>query len=229
MKKPFLTAALGVTCISAFAQGTLDFANAGPGYHAQVTDTDGVTGLAGSAWEADLYWVPGTVTDSTLLLPLNQPATFSTNPVLAGYFFGGNERKIPGADALSTITAQIRVWDTASGSSWVQASTKNGARIGESILFQVGPLGGDSPPLTPAIMTGLGTNAWSVHVVSGGDPAPFNYHASGGNLVISWSQGVLQSSSQINGTFTNITSATSPYSVPIGASGSQQFYRLRIP
>jgi hypothetical protein len=78
-------------------------------------------------------------------------------------------------------------------------------------------------------MTGLNGNPWSVSFVSVSQSVTLNHQVSGGNLVISWSQGVLQSSSQINGTFTDITSATSPYSVPIGASGSQQFYRLRIP
>src|SRR5579859_7323487 len=106
MKRLFLTAALGVVCVSAFAQGTLNFANAGVGFAARVTDTDGTTGLSGSAWEADLYWTPGVVTDSTLLTALNQPATFSTVPAQAGYFFGG-VRTLPGTFTGETITAQV--------------------------------------------------------------------------------------------------------------------------
>lgn len=60
-------------------------------------------------------------------------------------------------------------------------------------------------------------------------PATLNYQVSCGNLVLSWSQGVLQSSSQVNGTYTDISSATFSYSIPLAASGSQHFYRLRIP
>src|SRR5579859_6062683 len=135
MNRLSLTTALGVVCLSSFAQGTVNFANGGAGLIARVYDTDGVTGLLGSAWSADLFWAAGVVTDSTLLNPLNQPATFSTVPIQAGLFFGG-PRTVPTPGGLQ-ITAQVRVWDTASGSSWAAASTVTGARIGESLLFQV--------------------------------------------------------------------------------------------
>src|SRR5579859_958005 len=117
MKKLILTAALGVACASAFAQGTLNFANGGAGLVARVYNTDGVTGLAGSGWEADLFWGAGVVANSASLTGLNLPATFSTVASQAGLFFGG-PRTIPGAAGGSVITAQIRVWDTAAGSSW---------------------------------------------------------------------------------------------------------------
>ena len=119
MKRLFLTAALGVVCVSSLAQGTVNFANAGSGYLARVYDTDGVTGLLGSAWSADLYWAPGVITDSTLLTALNEPATFSTVPAQAGLFFGAI-RTIPTRPG-DVITVQIRVWDTASGNSWAAA------------------------------------------------------------------------------------------------------------
>src|SRR3974390_1568600 len=171
MKRLFLTAALGAVCVSGVAQGTLNFANGGPGFVARVYDTDGVTGLLGRAWSADLYWAAGTVTNSTLLTALNQPTTFSTVPAQAGFFFAG-ARTVPGTQVGETITAQVRVWDTASGSSWATAATTPGARVGESILFQVGPLGGflSGVPAVPANMIGIGNNAWSVSVV--GVPEP---------------------------------------------------------
>jgi len=165
MKKLILTAALGVACVSAFAQGTLNFANAGVGFQAKVTDTDHTTGLSGGAFSADLYWAAGTVTDSTLLNALNAPATFSTVASQAGFFFGGT-RTIPGAAGGATITAQVRVWDTASGSSWQAASGVNGARVGESILFQVklaDPT--TSPPGIPTALTGINGNPFSLAIV----------------------------------------------------------------
>ena len=127
MKRFFLTAALGVVCVSAFAQGTINFANAGAGYLARVYDTDGVTGLSGSAWSVDLYWAPGTVTDSTLLTALNEPTTFSTVPNQAGLFFGG-ARTIPTRPNVP-MTVQVRVWDTASGDSWTIAAVTPGASL----------------------------------------------------------------------------------------------------
>src|SRR5579859_1056868 len=143
MKAVFLTAALGMVCVSGFAQGTVNFANAGSGYIARVYDTDGTTGLAGGAWSADLYWAPGVVTDSTLLSALNEPTTFSTVPLQAGLFFAG-VRTIPTQPDVP-ITVQVRVWDTASGTSWAAAAATPGARVGESILFQISlgnPYGG---------------------------------------------------------------------------------------
>jgi hypothetical protein len=201
--------------------GTVVFANYGTGWNAKVTDTDGVTGLSGSAWSADLYWAPGIVTNSTLLTALNQPATFSTIPEQAGYFSGG-VRTIPTLPQLTTL--QVRVWDTASGSSWA-AAVKPGARVGESMLFQVKLADAGDAEIPPS-MNGLDGHPWSVQFVP--EPFTLNFQVSGGNLVLLWSQGVLQSSSEINGTYIDIN-ATSPYNIPLGAFGYQQFYRLRIP
>src|SRR5579859_3837761 len=108
MRRLFITIMLGVGCVSSFGQGTLNFANAAVGgLNAQVKEMDGVTPLAGTGWEADLYWAAGVVTDSTLLLALNAPASFSAVPAQAGYFIGG-PRTIPGAAGGSLITGQVR-------------------------------------------------------------------------------------------------------------------------
>lgn len=121
--------ALGMAFISGHSQGMLNFANAGPWGLAKVSDTDYVTGLAGTNFSADLYWARGVISDSCGLQPLNAPAFFSSDPSLAGFFFGGL-RSISAAPG-STITAQVRVWPTAAGSSWC------GYAIGASVLFQV--------------------------------------------------------------------------------------------
>ena len=165
MKKLILTVALGVASVAAFAQGTLNFANGGSGLVARVYQTDGTTGLSGSAWSADLYWAAGTVANSALLNPLGLPATFSTIASQAGLFFGG-PRTVPGAAGASVITAQIRVWDTASGSSYAAALANPGALVGESILFQVTLADpGLTPPGIPTTMTALNGHPWNVHVV----------------------------------------------------------------
>jgi len=151
MKRLFLTAALVAGCASAFAQGTLTFANAGPGCVFRVFDTDGTTPLSGSGFMADLYWAAGTVTDSTLLAALGAPAPFNSG-AQAGYFTGG-QRSIPGQPGGSTITVQVRAWNTAGGSfpSWALAE-QGGASTGKSVLAQI-TLG--MPPGTPPYMTGL--------------------------------------------------------------------------
>jgi len=154
MKKLILTAALGVACVSAFAQGSFLFNNFGGGANAPVFDTDGVTKL-GNTFSADLYWGAAGVVDSTLLTALNQPATFSGS----GYFLGG-ARTITGPGAV-TITAQVRVWDTAAGSTWLAASTAPGARVGESALFSLALVTGATPPNTLAALTSFHVNTVS--------------------------------------------------------------------
>lgn len=163
MKKLILTVALGVACVSAFAQGTVTLANFGTGFSAKITDTDLTTGLSGGSFSVDLYWAPGTVTDSTTLQALNSPGTFSTTPALAGYFSDG-PRTVPTAPGV--ITGQLRVWDTASASSWLAASTTVGARVGESVLFQI-TLGDPnaSPPGLPGTLSGINGHPFSLVTV----------------------------------------------------------------
>jgi hypothetical protein len=163
MKKLILTVALSVACVSAFAQGQLNFANFGAGANAPIFDTDGTTKLAGAAFQADLYWGAGTVTDSSLLTALGAPANFASS----GYFLGGS-RTITGQPGGSTITGQVRVWDTASGSSWAQASTVQGAKVGESVLFSIALT---APPTTPNTLTGLNGNSFSLRVVNIPEPS----------------------------------------------------------
>jgi hypothetical protein len=52
------------------------------------------------------------------------------------------------------------------------------------------------------------------------------FTVSGGNLILTWPQGTLQSAGSVTGTYGDLPSATSPYSVPL--TGPQQFYRVRV-
>lgn len=151
MKKLILTVALVASCAAAFAQGTLTFANAGPGCVFKIFDSDTTTALAGNGFMADLYWAAGTVANSSSLTALGAPAPFNSG-AQAGYFTGG-QRSIPGVAGGSVITVQVRAWNTGGGNfaTWAAAATGGGS-IGESALAQV-TLG--TPPGTPPYMTGL--------------------------------------------------------------------------
>jgi len=146
MKRVFLTTALGMVCIAAFAQGTVNFANQGVGFAAPVYDAHGVA--CRNTFLADLFWGPGMISDSSLLTPLNASALFDFST--PGFFYGGT-RTLPTAPNV-LVTVQVRVWDVYSGASWYAASTVWGAMIGESILFQVNPA---DPSGTPTPLTGL--------------------------------------------------------------------------
>ena len=157
MKRPFLTAGLGALCVSGFAQGTIDFSNMGPDLAAKITHTDG-TPLFGYAWYADLFWAPGIVADSCALQPLNAPANFSTNSLLAGYFFGGT-RTLPVAPG-SMITAQVRVWAAAQGTAWLDTQCFSGGVSGESVVFQATLADQNSTNY----LTGLNGHGFQTHV-----------------------------------------------------------------
>lgn len=53
------------------------------------------------------------------------------------------------------------------------------------------------------------------------------FQVTGNQLTLTWPKGTLQSATQINGPYTDVIGATSPY--PINTTGAQQFYRVRVP
>lgn len=156
MKKLILSAALGLACASAMAQGTLNFANGAAGLQAPIKDATGA-GLSGAAYMVDLFWAAGTVTEASSLAALGSPSGFSTVTAQAGYFFGG-QRSIPGQAGGSTITVQVRAWAATAGQTWDQAyayaaAHSTEALVGMSGLFQVQLA--TTPPGTPTNLGGL--------------------------------------------------------------------------
>src|SRR3974390_1791863 len=139
-----LTVALSLSSIHVVAQGTLIFANFGGGVDAPVTNWDG-TKLAGYYFMADLWWAPGIVTDSTLLVGVGEPAVFSGN----GYFLGGT-RTIPGTVGGTIITVQVRTWANAPECVWDCDSPH--FQHGQSTLIQVTLTPAPYPPVS---LTGL--------------------------------------------------------------------------
>ena len=53
-----------------------------------------------------------------------------------------------------------------------------------------------------------------------------HFQASGGNLVLTWSQGTLLRADDVTGPWTPVSNATSPWPVPL--SGSRGFYRIQV-
>jgi hypothetical protein len=104
-----------------------------------VFDVDGTTLLNGNEYMAQLYAGP----DLASLRPVGQPTPFQSG-FNSGYFVPqtltlGNVA--PGSNAL----VQVRVWDTAFGSSF-EAARALGGRFGKSPIFQVAAGGNEDPP-----------------------------------------------------------------------------------
>ena len=137
MKKLLIIVAVGLaTTTMALAQGQLNFANGASGVNAPISDANDVK-LAGAAYVAGLWWGAGTVTDPNLLAFANFTSPFGT----LGYFSGG-AKTITGPAIGDTITAQVRVWDVAHGSTYEAVKAAQGGQWGASVLIPGLKLGG---------------------------------------------------------------------------------------
>jgi hypothetical protein len=59
------------------------------------------------------------------------------------------------------------------------------------------------------------------------DAALLTIAKAGANVALTWPVGILQASTNVSGVFTNVASATSPYTN--AANGTALFYRLQVP
>jgi hypothetical protein len=130
MKKLLLLAALTLVSVGAYAQGTVNFATlaGGAGGVVQAAGTNGTgSGVlaSGSAFMAQLYVGPAGSLAATLTTNgVSGTASFFNTGAQAGYVTGG-ARTITGFNGGETISAQVRAWAVASGSSWETATTRS--------------------------------------------------------------------------------------------------------
>lgn len=136
--------------LSARAQGTINFMNRvlPAGIDAPVFNVDGVTKLDGGAFVAQLY--AGASADS--LAPFGATVAFMTG-TRAGYFSGGT-RIIPLVAPGATAFVQVRVWESAWGSTF-ETAWAAGSGTGVSAVLNVTTGGESSPPTLPGNLIGL--------------------------------------------------------------------------
>ncbi|MCX6922868.1 MAG: immunoglobulin domain-containing protein, partial [Verrucomicrobia bacterium] len=135
----------------AWAQGTVLFNTHSGGVNAPVRDTDGTTLLAGNAFRAQLYAGPQGSTESALQA-VGVPVAFLTG-TSAGYVNGGTVT-VTGIAAGANAAIQMRVWETAYGTTYEQALAA-GSKTGRSTILTLTLGGGGSPPTPAASLTGL--------------------------------------------------------------------------
>jgi hypothetical protein len=142
-----------ICCISGQAQGTVNFENIllPVGINAPVYQSDRVTPLSGSQFMAELLAGPTANNLASIAT-----TGFFTGPG-AGYFSGG-QATINSVSPGATAWIEVRVWNTGSGDSFLQALTSG---LPNSWwrwpVFTVATGGGfQGPP--PAPLTGLGTS-----------------------------------------------------------------------
>jgi len=162
--KKFATLAISLwaSAVVSHAQGTINFANAGAGFNAQV-HLDTITGpfVANSSYMAQLLLVGA----GNSLTPVGAVANFigAAGP---GYFNGGVVA-VTGVALGATATFQVFAWDGASGQAAYAAALAawNGGSIhgGYSSPVTVPTGGGGNPAGPPGSLTGL--NPWAVTIV----------------------------------------------------------------
>jgi len=133
--------------LAAYAQGTLNFVNAGGGVNAPIYMNDGTTKV-GTGFTAELF----AGTSAANMVSVAQ--TGFPSGAGAGYFQGGVVTLAsiaPGA----TATLQLKVWATSSGSYNAASSANLANTWGQSSIFTVATGGVGSPPSTPSALTGL--------------------------------------------------------------------------
>jgi len=154
MKKLIYVAALLVTSLSAYAQGTINFNNRIVGtVVSPVFDVGGTVALSGAAFFAQLYAGAAGTADANLVA-VGAPTTFRTGAG-AGFVNAISEVVVPGVAVGGTARVQMRAWD-ATYPTYAAAFAAGNAKLGSSTAFDVSPLGGPgSPPAVPASLSGL--------------------------------------------------------------------------
>jgi hypothetical protein len=148
MKKSLLALACVIASLSAFAQGSVNFSNAGAGFSFAVKDQNG-NNLAGAGFMAELL----VGADANSVAPLSTPVTAAFLTGGGAGFFNGGVKTLPGFAAGTKPFFLVRAWDVSTGASYAAASVKG--QMAAPVQFGVN-LGDPSaqPPTTPATLIG---------------------------------------------------------------------------
>jgi hypothetical protein len=129
------------------AQGTINFANQGPGLlDAPAFDVAGGDRIAGPDAFAQLYAAP----NASSLLPVGTPVAFLSGPG-AGYW-PPTVVSVPTVRPGEIAAVQVAWWKGAQGSTYESAAIRC-----SSTIFEVSTGGAGDPPSAPANLVGLHT------------------------------------------------------------------------
>ena len=174
MKKLLVIAAIALSGVCSYAQGTFTLANGAPGVNSPISDSNGALISQTDFW-IQAYVGPQTA-DAGALTALGAP--FRAN--LAAGYFGQGVQAIPGVAAGAVGTVQIRAWSSTEGAtSYEQAAGIIGAQIGTSNLVNVTLAGGQTPP--PNL---VGLESFQLTVVPVPEPSVIALAILGGGLLL---------------------------------------------
>jgi hypothetical protein len=144
MKKTIaiVVAAIFMSGVSAFAQGTVFFANRlSAAIFAPVYASDGTTALSGAGFSAQLF----AGSDATSLTAVGSPLPFRTGAGAGSW--AGIDVTVPTVAPGASAFLQVRAWDNAGGTyATYAAALAGGVGTGLSTVFRSDALGGGNPP-----------------------------------------------------------------------------------
>ncbi len=176
-------------------------------------DGSGATYVVGSSTFTNLI---GTTTYSASF-PIPGGDLGGTNWIhLVGTYDGANWKLYRNGTAVATNASPVGALPVVNGD-WAIGSTGNGwannysGNVDEVAIYS----------------TALSATRIAAHYSLGRlGSNPITITRSGGNVIITWSAGILQQANVVTGPYTDVAGAVSPYTPPSGST--QKFYRLRF-
>lgn len=155
MKQIAITLTALLVAASAYAQGTLNFANRVTGVvDARVTvqgDPANSSTVGSDYWGQLLAGAPGGA-----LAAVGSPVEFRGSPDAAiGYITAGGVVNVAGVAGGSPAQVQLVAWHKSLGATWEAANAAGLGGIGSSAVITVNTGGGGTPPSPAANLAGL--------------------------------------------------------------------------
>jgi hypothetical protein len=196
MRTLFLLPLLLVTVSTAFSQGTVNFRNDsftlapppdrairfGPNAERLLGIPAG-TPAYGTNLFVQLYYGASTATEESLIAVTNQPATLRSQTAGDGTWTRGGFRTLQNAPEGTTVQMQVRVWDSAFGSTYEQAllfPTNTGFRGKSDVFLYTVPHGELGPHPSTYTMTNFTGLIIDIPGPCGDCPPPQNLVSNGG-------------------------------------------------
>jgi hypothetical protein len=152
MKHIAITLTALLVAASAYAQGTLNFANRVTGVLDARVSIQGGGGPVDNNWYGQLLAGASEAT----LAPIGSPVEFRGSPDAAkGYIVSGGVVAVPGVAGGSPATVRMVAWNKSVGATWEAAQAANLGGIGQSAPITVNTGGGGTPPSPAANLVGL--------------------------------------------------------------------------
>lgn len=150
MKHIAITLAALLVAASAYAQGTLNFAN-------RVTGVlDARVSSGGAPVDNNWYGQLLAGASEATLAPVGSPVEFRGTPDAAkGYITSGGVVTVPGVAGGSPAVVRMVAWNKGAGATWEAANAAGLGGIGQSAVITVNTGGGGTPPSPAANLVGL--------------------------------------------------------------------------